>query len=596
MTDWLIYLKNGLSRKLPEDRIAGRQPSENIRTNLDNLRPYVSKRWRQALMGLMLIFSAVLLGFPSPLITKYLVDQVILPRRLDLLALPFAFLALVLLAEKLVGVFEEFFFARIEQQITLEIQRDLIARALRFPKRFFDNHAIGYLMSRLSEDVEGLRWFFSKTFIHTVSNMVRFAGGVGFLVYLEWRLSVIVLILLPGLAFLIRFVSDKFHILSHHSMEQRAHVASSLQESLSSSGLIKAFASEERTLNRIMEDLRSLLNISLEQTTVSLMANLIINAMPGLARAVALVVGGYWIIQGKWTLGGLLAFQAYLAYVFGPAQFLASANLQLQRALAALERVSGLFDVIPEENTDHGSVVDKLNGEVEFEAVSFAYDPQNPLLQDISFHIRPGERIAIIGPSGAGKTTLVSLLLGFYRPTCGEIRFDSRPMAGLKIDCLRRRIGYVSQLPHLMSGTIRENLCYGDPNAGEHQIVEAAEVAGIHDFIIGLPHGYQTRLAENGVNLSEGQKQRIALARALVKDPDILVLDEPAAALDQRTERSIFSALPEAVKGKTLIVIAHRLSTIRDADRILMLADTRLTEVGSAESLRGSDMDSALRN
>ncbi len=596
MPDWLSYLKQGLSRKLPEDRIAGAQTSEDAGSNLSNLRPYVLKRWRQGLAGLLLIVSASLLAFPAPLITKYLVDQVILASRFDRLALPVFFLVLILVAEKLGRVFEQFYFARLEQQIILEIQHDLIARALRFPKQFFDHHQIGYLMSRLSKDIEGLRWFFSNIVIHIVGNTIRFAGGVGFLVYLEWRLSVIVLILLPGLAVLIRFVSDRFYILSHHSMEKQAHVSSSLQESLSSTGLIKAFAAEEHTLSRIMEELRSLSNVSLEQTTLGLMANLIINAMPGLARAVALVVGAYWIMQAQWTLGALLAFQAYLAYVFGPAQFLASANLQLQKALAALERVGRLFDVIPETNTGQGISVSRLNGEVEFSKVSFAYDPQHALLQNISFHIRPGERVVIVGPSGAGKTTLLSLLLGFYRPTSGEIRFDGRSSSDLEIGSLRRRIGYVSQRPQLMTGTVWENLCYGSPLAGEHGIVRAAQVAGIHDFIVRLPQGYRTKLAEKGVNLSEGQKQRLALARALVKDPDILVLDEPAAALDRRTEQSIFGALPEALNGKTLIVVAHRLSTIKDADRILLLADARLTEVGSAESLRRGGIDPVLPN
>lgn len=547
--------------------------------------PYLRRRFRTAIAGAGLVALATGAGMAAPLAMRFLVDEAILGRRLGLVTVGALILAGCLAAEKLLRIAHELCFARVEQAVLLEVQNDLIDRVLRLPKAFFDERQTGYLTRRLAEDVESLRYLVSGAVVNAAGQALRLAGGIGLVFWLEWRIAAAVVTLLPLLAAGVAALGRLSHRLSHARLESQAAAAGRIQESLADVAAIKAFAAQARVRERVIAALRASLRIAFEQALVGSVSGALIQSLPGIGRLAALAAGAVLVIRGEWTLGSLLAFQAYLVHVFGPAQFLSAANQQLQRARAALERVAALFEVVPED-AGGGLRVERLAGAIELRGVSFAYGGGAPVLQNVDLRIRAGEAVAIMGRSGVGKTTLLSLLLRFYRPTSGEIWFDGRPAGDYEIGSLRRRLGYVPQAPRLASGTVLENLRFGRPEATADQVAAAARLAGVHDEILSLPNGYDTLVGEGGVRLSAGQIQRLALARALVADPDILILDEPTAALDAPAEQTIWTGLSTWRRGRTLIVVTHRPATAALCDRVLHIAGSRALEtVGAATSL-----------
>lgn len=585
MSNWIKYYKNGMSNDVSHDHLSPQAKPEALKETMKRLMPFIRPHRRVGILGGVLILLSSLLIFPQPLVYRFLVDDVILQKRLDLL--PWVILLYGGIKVLILGVnfLRDYYVNVFEYAIIMDIQTSLLDHTLRLPKAFFDKKEIGYLISRISGDVQGLRWFFSGTLVYLFTNLIQFVGGLGFLFYLEWRLALVCLIILPVLIVIVRYFSKHMRKLSHRGMEQGAVIMKHMQETISTIPLIKAFSSEDQESHRIKDALEEGRQIAMEQNVVGSVAGNVINLLPDITRAIVLIAGAFLAIRGNWTLGSLLAFQSYLSYVYSPAIFIANANISLQTSLASLERVMGLFDMVPEENLEEGICVDHLKGDIQFEDVTFAYSEGNAVLQDISFHVNPGEKVAIVGPSGVGKTTLVSLILSFYKPSQGEILFDGLPVSNYQLPSIRKRIGYVSQSNLLLSGTFADNLRYGQSEASQEELEEACKTAGIHDFILTTPLGYQSRIDERGVNLSEGQKQRLTIARALIKNPDILIMDEPTSALDSHLEHTIFKALQEVIKNKTTFVIAHRLATIQNSDKILLLNEKKLVAIGTHASL-----------
>ena len=587
MKDWLLYLKNGLARKRTQDRFAASRASaeQTIKELYRRFIPFLRKFRGRFFFGIGLVFLTAALSIPLPLIGRFLIDDVIMNHQLPLLFWTLLVMLVLAVADRLLTLYQQYYFDRFDREVVLDIQSTLLDRVFHYPRTFFDKTQTGYLMNRMESDVQGMSWLFSSMMAVMIENIFRFLGGLIFLLYLDWRLTIIIGIILPGVVIMVRYFSEKLRTLTNESMETQAVVTGNFQESLSSINLIKAFAAEGKTLQKLVGALKSAVNISIEQSTVNALANMAITSMPGIARAAVLFIGAYWVIVGHWSLGSLFAYQAYLAYVFGPAQYLATANLEMQSALASANRIANLFDIVPEENTGQGEIVSRLEGNIEFQQVCFAYGADIPILEDINFSIRAGERIAIAGASGDGKTTLISLILRFYKPTSGEILFDGRPASFYEVRSLRERLGYVPQQNWLLTGTILENILYGSPSAAMPEVIRAATNAGIHDFIASLPNGYRTAVGERGVTLSEGQKQRICIARAFVKEPDIVLMDEPTSALDGRTGKSLLLSLPLLLKDMTTIVISNHTEFLMNVDRVFLLRENRLEAIGTHKKL-----------
>jgi len=583
------YLKKSLTVKLPEDQISPDRKYARLRDSLKYVYPSVMKNWKMGSLSYGLLIISSFLSYPLPLINRYLIDNVILNKHIKMLIPVIILLVGITVLSFLLGQVQSFFAARFNQKVTLDIQQKLINKILSLPKTFFDHTHKGYLMSRLTSDVNGVNWLFSGTIVQIVLQCCRFFGGIGFLFYLEWRLAIPVILSMPIPFFATIFFAKKSYIMSHINRERGARFSSMFQEIFSSIPLIKAFSKEKKAENDIISVMEENNKISNEQSVLGSLNSFAMSVMPMSARFFVLGFGSYLIIQGEWTVGSLMAFLSYLSFVYGPANYLARSANQFQNTRAALERVSALFNTIPEDNVESGEAVKSLKGEVEFRNINFEYEPGKPVLTDVSFKVNSGEHWAIIGKSGVGKTTLVSLIMRFYNARSGNVYFDGRNASEYNIRSLRERIGFVSQHTELFSGTIIDNLKFGNENASFDEVVKACKIADIHEHIESLPGKYNTLLEEIGTNLSEGQKQRISIARAIVRSPDILIMDEPTSALDNVTEHSIYSILPEAVKGKTLFTIAHRLNTVKSADKVLFMMEGKTPLCGTHDELIKND-------
>ncbi len=573
MNTWLGYLKNALHRQMPEDGLSSGKKYGRLRDNLKYIYPSLLKNWKLGVVGVVCILLTSLLAFPMPLVSKYFLDNVLIKRDMSLLVPVLIVYAAIIVSNKLLNILQSFSSTRFLQEVTLDIQGRLLRNVFALPKAFFDHIQKGYLMSRLTSDVSAARWFISGTVVQLFIQIVRFVGGLFFIFYLEWRIALPLIFFLPLPFIVARYFGKKSYIMSHQSRERYARFNSVFQELISSVPLIKIFSKEKKAEAKIIDEMRANNELENEQQMLGFMNSTIMSVMPGIATAFLAIFGAYWVIVGHWTVGALWAFRSYFGYVLGPMNYFASNINQLQSNRASMERLATLFKMAPEENTETGISPERLKGTIEFNNVSFGYEPGKEVLKNVSFKAVAGEHWAVIGPSGIGKTTLISLLLRFYKPSAGEIYFDGLSASDYNVRSLRRRIGYVPQKTELYSGTIAENLRFSNDDATIEEIVRAAKVADIHSFIESLPKKYDSVLDEFAANLSEGQKQRISIARALIRNPDILVFDEPTASLDSVTENHIYSLMPEFVKNKTTFTIAHRLNTVKNAHKVIFFRD-----------------------
>jgi ABC-type multidrug transport system fused ATPase/permease subunit len=447
---------------------------------------------------------------------------------------------------------------------------------------FFERTSTGELMSRVSNDVNALEQFMTHGTILALVAVVRLVGATAVLMVLDWRLALIALIPVPVIAAGLRWFNKRTRPIYRRVRDRLGDVNTRLQDDLAGIRVIQAFGQEGAELERF----RSVSATYMGERIASI--RMWSTVFPGLGFFVdsggVLVLGfGAWmVVQGQLTLGTLVAFTAYVVSFYEPIRRLTDIDNIIQQAAAAADRIFELLDVTPEIKDAPGAIaLERIEGEICFEDVHFRYAEGDEVLHDVDFTVRPGEMVALVGPSGAGKTSIANLVCRFYDPTHGRVLVDGHDLRTVTIASLRQHVAVVLQDTFLFNGTVRRNLLYGKPDASDEELFSAASAAYAHDFILELPNGYDTEIGERGVKLSGGQRQRLALARAILADPRILILDEATSSVDAEAEYLIQQALEEVLKGRTALVIAHRLSTIRSADKIIALENGRIREVGS---------------
>jgi len=476
--------------------------------------------------------------------------------------------------------------AWISQRIIADFRRHLFAHLHTLSVSFFARRRTGELLSRLMSDVTVIQSVVTETPIDSAKQLVTFLGGITFLLTMNWRLSLLILVLLPLLVLVAKLFGRKLKSLSTSIQDHTATMSTLIEEVISGIRIVKSFVQTRREETRFAAQVEQTLALTMRKAGVMAVFIPVITLLTFSAAAAVLWYGGRQVIEGTVSPGDLVAFVLFAGILIGPFSSAARVFAQIKEAQGATQRVFEILDTHSEvRDSPDATPLSTVSGHIRAAHVSFSYDPRQPVLTDVSFEAQPGELVAIVGPTGAGKTTVMNLLHRFYDPTEGHITIDGQDLRQVTLESWYRQIGLVPQETILFGGTIFDNVRYGDEKATQEVVVAACRAAHAHDFIMSFPDQYQTILGEKGINLSGGQRQRIAIARAIVKNPRILLLDEATSALDSESERLVQEALEQLMKGRTTFVIAHRLTTIQRADRILVLNKGRLVETGTHAEL-----------
>jgi ABC-type multidrug transport system fused ATPase/permease subunit len=545
---------------------------------LSYARPY---RRQLSLILLCMILSTVL-SLPQPIVLKLLIDDVLVTGNLPMLNLLLGGLLGLYILQNVVSFAQRYLSSIVGQRLLIDIRQQIYAHLQRLSPKFYNNAQTGDLLSRTLYDANSLQALASTMLIDLLTNVATLLVISGIIFYMDWRLALVSCATVPAFASVILVFNKRIRRASIVARQETAQVNAHLQENLSGIRLIQAFAREAYEKQRFLGQLRKLARASIHSDIVNWQAGVIGGVIVFIGPLIVLWFGGVQVIRGALTVGSLIAFYSYLGKLYSPTNTLVQMTLGLQGLLAGIDRAFALLDTpIDVEERPDARTLPSVQGLVELKNVSFQHADNGFALQNLSFVAEPGTCIAIVGPSGAGKSTLVNLLCRFYDPLQGSITLDGYDLRDLKLDFLRQQIGVVSQDTFLFNASLQDNIGYGRADATEEEIVEAARMAEIHDFIAGLPQGYDTVVGERGVKLSGGQKQRIAIARAILRDPKILILDEATSSLDANVEASIQAALEPLMASRTTFIVAHRLSTVRNADHILVLDEGRIVDRGT---------------
>jgi len=604
------------------------QPSIN-RELINKVWKFAQPYWKQviALLATILVISGI--SLISPLLYRDLIDVAIPEKdftRINWLALGMIGIPAI---TGVIGVWQRRLNASVGEGVIFDLRRTLYNHLQRMSLRFFTETRTGELMSRLNNDVIGAQRAISNTLVTIISNFVTLVATLSIMIALEWRLTLLGLAILPLFFFPARRVGKILRNLRRRSMEYNAEMNATMNETLNVSGalLVKLFGREDSEGERFKGHAQGVRDIGIQSAVVGHWFFMLLSVVSAVGSAIVFWVGGHLVLRGEFTIGTIVAFGTYLAGMYGPLMALTNAQVQFVESMVSFERVFEVLD-LPLEivETPAARDMDVVKGLIQFENVNFSYQSpgtdkvglddvariswrsdgmahlkrglersesseiseqleQRWALEDINFEIKPGELAALVGPSGAGKTTATYLLPRLYDPTNGNILIDDQNIKDLSLKTLAANIGMVTQETFLFYDTIRANLLYANPDATDQQMIRAARAANIDGFIQGLPDKYDTVVGERGYRLSGGERQRVAIARVVLRDPRILILDEATSSLDSLSEELIQGAMKEIMKDRTSLVIAHRLSTILAADRILVFDKGRLVQQGTHDLL-----------
>ena len=475
----------------------------------------------------------------------------------------------------------------VSQKSIKDMRDDLYSHLHNLSLSFYSKNKTGDILSRVTNDVQQLESSMIKTTVGSIDKVFTLVGGILYLVYLNYRLTIFLVIMLPLITYVITKFNYKLKKVSRRVQIKIADVSDVLQETLSAVRVVKSFGREEYEFERFSSENQANFRAKMKKTQYGAILTPLVEFLAAISFTAILWYGGYEVMQGRMTASELIAFFTLLLTISEPLRSITKLSKRLQQLFASAERVFEIMDTESELREDDENKIElkEVEGEVVYDNVSFAYNRNEVVLKNINLTASPGEVVALVGHSGAGKTTMVDLIPRFFDPIKGRMRLDGHDLKDLKIDSLRDFIGIVPQETILFSGTLRDNIAYGDLEADEEAIQKAAQAANAHDFILDFPDGYDTVVGERGVGLSGGQKQRISIARAILKNPKILILDEATSSLDSESEALVQEALEHLMENRTTFIIAHRLSTIKNADKIVVVEQGEVMEMGTHQEL-----------
>ena len=555
-----------------------------LRRVLELIRPYAGL----VVLTLVLAVVTVVTTLLAPVISGKAVDLIIGPGQVDFGGV--GKLAIAMVGTVACTAVSQWLMNVVNNRITFHVVRDMRVRAFeqleQLPLKYMDAHRPGDAISRITTDVEQFSDGLLLGFTQLFTGILTICGTLGVMLFIEWRIALVVVALTPLSIFVARFIATHTYSMFKVQSETRAELTSLVDELVGNEHLVRAFGYESRAEERFDKINLDLQSCGVRAVFFSSMTNPCTRFVNALVYAAVGVLGAFAAIAGGITVGDLSVFLNYANQYTKPFNDISDVMTEFQNALACAQRVFDFIDetpILPDApdavELPHGA------GAVEFEHVKFRYVPDVPLIEDMNLKVEPGQRIALVGPTGCGKTTLVNLLMRFYEINGGTLRVDGHPIDTVTRDSLRGNLGMVLQETWLKAGTIAENIAYGKPDATRKEIIAAAKKARAHSFICRLPNGYDTEVAEDGGNISQGQRQLLCIARVMLRRPPILILDEATSSIDTRTEVLVQDAFEELMKGRTSFIVAHRLSTIKNADQILVMNDGNIIERGTHDEL-----------